>query len=418
MRTLYVLVTLLAAGCVSPPAELPAPPAAGDEGGASGYVPNLFLIDHPRPPGGVVHGGSEPMVLADRVGEYLWIGSTGGASRSADNGTTWENLSWPFLLSADGWSLAQDDVGRVYVSTTGIPNVEVYRSDDDGETWIRPGLPTRPPLSGVVDVAPVADRPWLAARGDGEVMLIHYDFGRTYSESCVYSTDAGETWTDRDPMMGVANAGRPDFDALGRFGFTGGDGKLYLLGQSANIVPRCAQDPQEVRMFLSMGAQPMRAASATGNTWFSAAPTSGNGAIQLAGYNGAAVKRLVVSPPILKANTYATVSAGPNDIAVAWYATETPGAWSTPGFEGSWNVYVARVSNFFAASPTIALTRLTTEPNHVGDICVGGIGCTGGADRDLLDYFGVEHDKWGGVNVAYVHDGDTDERVVRFARLT
>lgn len=417
LRTPYVLVTLLLAGCVSvpdPAAKTPESPT-GDEG-VSDFLPNAFLIDQPRPPGGSVHNGSEPMVLADRDGQYLWVGSTGGAARSSDNGTTWRTVPWPFFTSADGWSFAEDEMGRLYVTTTGVPYVEVYRSDNDGESWHRPGLPIRTPLSGTVDAAPVADRPWIAARGDGEVMLIFYDFGRTISESCVRTTDGGLTWTDRDPMFGSANAGRPDFDESGRFGYVASNGYLYISAVPT-LLPRCASPPTLVPMFMSQGAQSQLHTSAAGNAFYSAAPTSGNGAITLAGHKGGTTKRLIVSPPELKANTYATVSARGDEVAVAWYGTETSGNWQSPGFNGSWNVFVARVHGFWTSTPTIEITRLTTEPNHVGDICLAGIGCSGAADRDLLDYFGIDHDMWGGVHVAYAHDGAGSTTQVRYAHL-
>lgn len=418
MRSAVVLaIILLAAGCVerTAPAAPPAPPAPPEDAG--GFVPNLFLLDGARPPGGSVHNGSEPMVLADRSGEWLWIGSTrDGGSRSRDNGTTWERMPSPFVAVADGWSLAQDEVGRLYATTTSIPYVEVYHSDDEGRTWRAPFLPIRPPASAIVDAAPVADRPWIAARGDGEAMLIFYDFGRTTSESCLRTTDGGQTWTDRDPMAGEPLAGRPDFDADGRFGFMGSRGLLHIFPTTPLASSRCLAEPQTVKMFSSQGDQTMLHTSAHGRVFYAAAPTSRNAAVELAASDGASVRRLIVSPPELKANTFATVSAGPDDVAVAWYGSETPGAWSTPGYKGSWNVYVARVRDLFG-EPTVTVTRLTTEPNHVGDICTGGIGCTGASDRDLLDYFGIDHDIWGGVHVAYAHDGAGRDAEVRHAHL-
>lgn len=87
-------------------------------------------------------------------------------------------------------------------------------------------------------------------------------------------------------------------------------------------------------------------------------------------------------------------------------------------FTGSWDVYVARVTGFWTSSPSVTVTKVTTEPNHVGGFCMSGIACsTGGGDRDLLDYMGVTYDASGALHVAYGHDGSTTNAVVRYAKV-
>jgi hypothetical protein len=41
-------------------------------------------------------------------------------------------------------------------------------------------------------------------------------------------------------------------------------------------------------------------------------------------------------------------------------------------------------------------------PVHRGDVCEGGVSCTGG--RQLLDDFGVDTDQSGWAHIAYSHD--------------
>src|SRR5687768_2894805 len=107
-----VLAALLAAGCISPPGpdEGTAKPTAAPVQEA-GPPSNAFLLDTLRPPGSDLSDGAEPSILVDRLGRAIWVGDTSGLTVSFDNGTTWEAGASPFLMSADGWGLAQDDAG-------------------------------------------------------------------------------------------------------------------------------------------------------------------------------------------------------------------------------------------------------------------------------------------------------------------
>lgn len=403
MRWLAVALLLLLAGCAGTAPESEVTVRPGD---APGSTPgNQFLLHAPRPAVDVrISGGAEPQILADNQGRFLWIADTSGGYVSHDNGSSWRSLPSirPPGLFNDGWGLAQDDAGAMYAAAINGHWVNVGRSED-GTSWAH--------TSHAVDAAPVSDRPWLAAHGDGEVALFIYDFGRSFSESCAISKDAGVTWLDRSVLRASPQGGRASADAAGNFYIASDDGKLTRFAGS------CMSTASKQMFPAGKGAQHMVHTSAQGDEVYAAAPTPGNGAVVLSGTKAWGSPRTVtVSPAVLLSNTFAVVSVHDDEVAVAWYGSESAGDPGAAGFSGSWNVFVAVVQDFWG-SPKIQHHRITTEANHVGDICMDGVGCDGDRDRDLLDYFAIDHDVWGGVHVAYGHDGAGSSAEVRYAHV-
>ena len=409
LLTIALLLALPLAGCFEPePARgvvAGADDAQRDAPGVAVAPSNAFLADAPRPPGAAVSGGAEPSILVDRDGAFILVGDTSGVYRSVDGGATWSRASVPRLggLFNDGWALAQDDVGRLYASTTNGQIIGVAISDDDGATW-------RASTQQVVGAAGVADRPWLAARGDGEVALLYY--GAPTGEMCVRSLDAGETWPDRGLGWSGPNAGNAAFDSKGNLYYSNGD-QVYRFTMACRAAPSARPLPPS-------GAQIFTQIAIDGeDRVYAAQPTANNGAMTLRGFSAwstLAYKDLVVSPPEVASNTFATLSAHGDEVVVAWYGSETPGNPAIATYEGAWNVFVARVTGFWTDTPTIEYARLTTDANHVGDFCMGGVSCTNG-DRDLLDYFMVDHAPDGSVHVAYGHDGTSSRAEVRYAHV-
>jgi hypothetical protein len=413
-RTLFLLtIASTFAGCLSAtPAPSPQAAAAPDLApilGADGqyYAPNAYLLDQPPMPGGRVSGGAEPTILADRDGQFLWVGDTSGIHRSANNGATWVTLPDPVPLVADGFTLAQDDVGTLYAATTTIPYVHFLRSINDGTSWA---------TQNVAEASPIADRPWLAARGNGEVALFIYAYGRTFTEACARSTDGGLTWADRDLMAGNPQGGNAAFDTNGDLLYSDDTGRVSRFKTST--LGKCAGAQQVFQLVNGKGAQHMEALAVENGEVYVAAPAVGNGQMVLWGTRDFLTRKsVVVSAPAQLSNTFGTVSVRNGEIAVAWYGSDTAGDPSNANFAGSWNVYVSRVTNFWTATPTVTTVRLTTEANHVGDLCMAGTGCGGASDRDLLDYFGVDHGPNGVIHVAYGHDGAGGVAEVRYAQV-
>ncbi|HET6404624.1 MAG TPA: sialidase family protein [Candidatus Thermoplasmatota archaeon] len=356
-------------------------------------------------PAGTVSGGAEPIIHVTRDGTTLLVGDSSGVYRSVNGGATWTRLSHPFLQGAftDGRAIAEDDVGRIYVAHTQGQIVGVARSSDNGASWDL--------ISRVVAVGAIADRPWLAARGDGEVTLIVYNAG--HGEECFRSTDGGATFLDRTLITpGVANTGGMAYDPQGRL--------WYSNGASWYRWTTCLQPPLPVD-HPNGGAQILTqtAVDAQGRP-YSALP-SGNNAQMLvhARQTTGGVKTLAVSPAELKSNTFGAIAVNnaTGEVAVGWYGSTTAGNPSASTFGGSWHVYVARITGFWSASPSVTVTQVTTTPNHVGGFCMTGVTCGSGADRDLLDYFGLTFAPDGSVHVAYGHDGATSNSEVRYAKL-
>ena len=82
-----------------------------------------------------------------------------------------------------------------------------------------------------------------------------------------------------------------------------------------------------------------------------------------------------------------------------------------------WNVYFAQSMNALNTGANFKSVQVSTEPNHVGPICTGGVGCTSG-DRDLLDFFTVDVDHLGAAHIVYSDDhqrrnSDTRDKLTR-----
>ncbi len=414
--TLFALLTLLLvgfAGCLDadvPPSVAPAeraPPAAP-------YTPNQWLLDGPRPlHSSHVSGGAEPSILADKDGEYIWIADTTGAYYSKDNGTSWSKMPYFPLTFAfvDGWALAQDDDGVLYAAALTGPEIE-FAASSDGERWDY--------ITRAAQVSGTTDRPWLAARGSGEVAMIYFDAPLVATglyEACARSTDGGRTWVDGRRFGALPQAGNLIYTDDGAFHYVEDRGTMYSYNGGTCLAGAAATGAP-----FELGANNMIQIATDGTRIYGAAATSGNNAIAVWGTTATgAVRKLTVSPDNLKSNTFATISYHEGELAVAWYGSETAGDPSDPNYDGAFNVYLAKVTDFWgeAGDPVIEHLRVTDEPNHVGDICMSGIGCSqnSNADRDLLDYFMLDHDKWGGVHVAYVHDGTGSNAQVRYAHV-
>lgn len=389
---LALLLSLMSvAGCLGA-AQTPAPEAAPQAPPAHD-APVHPLVATPLAQAAVSHG-NEPMILVGPTGT-LWIGDTSGAYRSTDAGATWRALSDPFVegLFTDGRALALDADNTLYMGTTNGQLIEVAASHDGGSSW--------PTVDKVVDAASIADRPWVAARGHGEVSVVdNADTG----ERCMRSTDGGSTFLDRSILTtGNPNPGNLVYDASGTLYFTNGAAVERWLNPCKGTLVQTVSLP-------ASGAQifAMVALDASGHNYVPL-PTPGNGAIQLVGHNQMSPlsqKTLVVSPPELHSNSFATVAERNGEIAVAWLGTTSSGDPSASGFQGTWNIYVARVAGFWTATPTVTVTQVTTTGMHDGWFCMGGVSCTSG--RNLGDYIGLAYGASGDLHLAYVddkHDG-------------
>lgn len=71
-----------------------------------------------------------------------------------------------------------------------------------------------------------------------------------------------------------------------------------------------------------------------------------------------------------------------------------------------WNVYFAQSQNALNTGSNFSSVQISDHPNHLGQICTGGVGCTTGGNRNLLDFFTVDVDHLGAANVVWADDNN------------
>lgn len=360
-----------------------------------------------------VSSGAEPRVYSSKDGSVLWIGHSFGGYRSFDQGATWQSMSNPMLPSVfiDGWDFAEDDDGVLYGTSTG-GQVQVFRSTNNGLSW---EITTRFTPD---DISALADRPWIDARGSGELILIYNDSG--FTTHCTKSYDGGVTWPDKYHFAGSPIAGNVVFDDDGKAYYGESGGFMYRI-RTGGLLPNsdCFSGFSTRQATTAVGDTLQAQVAVEDGTSYMALPIPGNNANKVVAYNWntGASKEFEFGLPELTSNTFQTIDMKDGRIYVGWYGSETDGDYSVSSFNGWWSVYLATIDNFWSANPEVAVYTVQ-EDHHKGMICLGGVGCTGNADRDLLDYFGIDVDLNGKVHVAYVHDGDTTNAKVRYAGFT
>ena len=100
---------------------------------------------------------------------------------------------------------------------------------------------------------------------------------------------------------------------------------------------------------------------------------------------------------------YSTGMAGaPGVLDMAWYGSDNGNSAADP--LAKWKVHYAQVRNAASAHPSI--TRAVVSPGfiHVGDICLNGLLCVAGGDRNLADFFELAIGKDGMAYIAYAND--------------
>jgi hypothetical protein len=70
-----------------------------------------------------------------------------------------------------------------------------------------------------------------------------------------------------------------------------------------------------------------------------------------------------------------------------------------------WNVYFSQSQNALNRGPNFRSVQISDRPNHIGQICTNGTGCSG--NRNLLDFFTVDVDHLGAANVVWSDDNNS-----------
>jgi photosystem II stability/assembly factor-like uncharacterized protein len=136
-----------------------------------------------------------------------WSGTHGGFFKSTDGGEHWTKITGgglPDDIIQVNVALSPSDSNRIYIEAATEKNIGIYRSEDDGKTWVH---------------APQDDpRPEVRVGGGGElpvIMVDPHDPNTVYVTSVVTwkSTDGGRTWTGfrgspRSPVIRASSSRR------------------------------------------------------------------------------------------------------------------------------------------------------------------------------------------------------------------
>jgi hypothetical protein len=148
-----------------------------------------------------------------------------GFARSTDGGATFtDGGTLPTNPGGDAGSpvLARDNtIGRLYFATLGLStdNIQVFRSDDDGATWM-------PPVNGTPGGA-IENKEWItvdnfAGDGNGNVYLVSRRFSGVDGIHFFRSTDHGETFGPNGGTLIVTGS-------QGAFVAVGPDHSVYVF---------------------------------------------------------------------------------------------------------------------------------------------------------------------------------------------
>jgi len=411
----------------------PAPNPVWPTGGIA-FAPSV-VVDPQRTEG-------EPIVHVDRSGN-IWESGPWGTStqqsfihKSVDGGDSYHIVS-PIQLRPDAppgggdTDVVTDDRGFAYfVDLEGLLNVGVAVSNDGGNIW-------RKNAFGVQSA--INDRQWFAidngptsSAADNTVFLT---FRQVPLGVQVFSSP-GSTGTG-DPVGGLvyrnaadrtfavpdATCGQPRFDPVAR--------NLYLVclrGDHLEVARGHVNPGQRTGIHFDRLALPTSPSGTVGDLFPAlTVDTAGNlyglwvdekdhnVYLSASADHGATwTAPLHVNGAPANTNAWVWGTAGsPGIVDVVWYGTEVRGdpdafpSWfnSRQAAAGiPWFVYFAQVRVDFAnpGASSVLQVRASEHPNHLGQICQEGLGCTtSNGDRTMADYFSVTIDATGAARIVY-----------------
>ncbi|MBV8518420.1 MAG: exo-alpha-sialidase [Acidobacteria bacterium] len=406
------------------PSPSPAPPLPAG-------TPRFF--NYHAPPG-VAEDAGEPSIGVNRKTEKVFGGIPNGGtvnyfggflpymlSVTFDDRTTPATTTWnqvPLVLAnaarvfGDPILFTDRDTGRTFVSQElGLtPLGSTMEFTDNDNAPLMPSMGSGAP-SGV-DHQTVAGGPYHAPIPTGVNPL--YPNGVWYCSQaiayavCSISLDGGVTFGPAVPMYGVQDcAGIHGHLKIGRDGTAylpnracGGDLPYHPNGHPALIVSENNGITWSIRPLTQATTMddrdPSVAVAEDGTVYFAYQAADGHSHVAVSKDKGLTWIRdtdVGASMHIENALFHAAVAGDGNRAAVAYFGTETAGAYSSPDFPGVWYLFISTTFDG-------GVTWVTQNATPGDPIQRGGI-CGDGTCRNLLDFFDATIDKEGRVLVGY-----------------
>ena len=301
---------------------------------------------------------------------------------------------------------------RIYVASLNLGSVNVATSTDNGATF------TQVPVQGGL---PVDDREWIASYGASTSLLTFHDIA-TNNIDVLRSDTGGGPYTQISQVIPPTDY-KASNNELGNIviDHNSGTGTTTspFYAYQAFVAP--SSDPG------ALGSAPYNEAwlgvsADGGHTWtdrpipcstqfgangldhnFPNVSVAPNGTLFYTVSNDTAVY-VAMSSDHGSTWTCSGAVSTPSQAIYPWIVATSAGEdlvyYGTNGSGSSETWYV-----YFAQNPTQSVSGWSTAqlmPVHTGQVCEGGVSCTGG--RQLFDDFGVDTDQQGWAHIAYSHD--------------
>jgi hypothetical protein len=176
-----------------------------------------------------------------------------GWAYSADDGTSWTDPgTLPGNNDAGDPVLARNaTTGRIYLACLFFngSGINVFRSDDDGVTWL-------PSVNGTPGGLGFQDKEWIAVdnapgAGNGNVYLVSRDFGGGDGIFFYRSTDNGATF---GPFGGTLIASGASGNVQGAYVVVGPGHEVYCFYYDSSVLPQVIRMRKSTDLGLTFGA--------------------------------------------------------------------------------------------------------------------------------------------------------------------